>query len=375
MKQRFFVFFIFTFFFLQPIYADEVVTAGLSPDNALLWRVEIFIEDMNSLLTANQGVKVEKILNHAAERAAELEKMLRWEKNAAAEKAAEKHEKLMNTALEKIQELEHKNAEKEFEAEIHIEASLSVYQQSITEIIIPTDGTMFGEEELIFLSTFSEKNLVLQKQLLDELFQKKDATKLKLKASGLSDADIETLEKNIQKGETETSARDVADAADITAVATAFSTNLSAAASQAATVVDTITDAGVETVEEVVEAVSTIVTDTTTTTKVKIDGDVTAEQMQMINILYEQLRAEKTDAEIEIIVSKMQNDLWKIEKEIDGSLTSLQQQQLDDLILSLSANPSSLKIKIKYDPGDHNGANGVLVGKSDSGITTAFVIG
>ena len=67
--------------------------------------------------------------------------------------------------------------------------------------------------------------------------------------------------------------------------------------------------------------------------------------------------------------------LWKIAKEIDGSLTSLQQEQLDNLLISLSENPSTVKIKVKYDPGDVSTANGVVVGESDSGLSTAFVIG
>ena len=145
-------------------------------------------------------------------------------------------------------------------------------------------------------------------------------------------------------------------------------------------IAETITESevvseGVEKAADVVEAVSTMVTDTTASSKVKIDGDVTAEQLQRINILYEQLRAESTDAEIELTVSKMDNGLWKIEKEIDGILTSLQQEQLNDLLLTLSSEPSTVKIKVKYDPGDVSASNGVIVGESESGLETAFVIG
>jgi hypothetical protein len=364
MKQRVFVVLIIIFLCAATIRTDEVVTAGVSPDNALLWRLEILMEDLNSAATSNQGTKVEKILDHAAERVAELEKMLRWEKTAAAEKAEEKYEKLMSAALEKIQALEHKNAEKEFEAEIHIEEALAIYQVQITNIMISSDANVMGEEGSAFFTTFVEKDMQHQQRLHDEMLKKKDATKLKLKGSGLSDLDIETLEANLKAGKESTTT-------EITDAAAAFSSNLTTAATGAVSAVDT----AVESATEVVETISTIVTDTTTSSRIKIDGDVTAEQMQMINLLYEQLRAENTDAKIEITVSKMQNELWKIEKEIDGSLTSLQQQQLDDLLLSLSENPSTVKIKIKNYHGDLSSANGVVVGESDSGLTTAFVIG
>ncbi len=369
MNQKLFVFLVIIVLLTATIRADEVVTAGVSPDNALLWRLEILMEDLNSIATSNQGTKVEKILDHAAERVAELEKMLRWEKTVAAEKAVQKHEKLMSAALEKILELEHKNAEKEFEAEIHIEEALATYQTQMTNILLSSDADAMSEEGTALFTRFLEKDTQLQQKLHDEALKKKDATTLKLKASGLSDADIETLNANLKAGKE-------GSTDDITGAAAAFSSNITTAATD---VVETITETvdvgeGIEKVGAVVETISTIVTDTTTSSKVKIDGDVTAEQLQMINLLYEQLRAENTDAEIEITVSKMQNDLWKIEKEIDGSLTSLQQQQLTDLLLSLSTNPSTVKIKVKYDSGDVSSGN-IVMGESNSGLTTAFVIG
>ncbi|MEK6868463.1 MAG: DUF5667 domain-containing protein [Nanoarchaeota archaeon] len=389
MNQKLFIFLLIVILWSAVIHADEAITAGVSPDNALLWRLEILMEDINTAATANQGTKIEKILDHAAERTAELEKMLRWEKTAAAEKAAEKHEKLMSSALEKIQELEHKNTEKEFEAEVHIEEAIGMYLGQMTTIMLSSDANAMGSEGAIIFTAFVEKQLTGQTQLLDELLKKKDATKLKLKATGMSDADIETLEANLKAGKESATS-------DITGAAAAFSSNLTTAATGAVSAVDSAVESATgaspteivgtltETVDveesikkvgDVVDTISAIVTDTTTSSKVKIDGDVTAEQMQMINLLYEQLRAENTDAEIELTVSKMQNDLWKIEKEIDGLLTSLQQEQLGDLLISLSANPSTVKIKVKYNPGDVSEANGVVVGESDSGLTTAFVIG
>lgn len=386
MKQRIFVFLILIFLCTGAIRADEVVTAGVSPDNPLLWRLELLMEDINSAATSDQGLKVEKILGHAAERVAEMEKMLRWKKTPAAEKAIEKHKRLMDTASEKITELTHKNTEKEFEAEIRIEEAIIAYETSVAEILA-TDSDVFAEEERAIQNSFVETTF--QKALLEETLKKKEATILKLKASGMSDTDIEALEANLKAGKESTTS-------DITGAAAAFSSNLTTAATGAVSAVDsavesatgsspseivgTITetvDAGenVEGIADVVETITAIVTDTTTSSRVKIDGDVTAEQMQMINLLYEQLRAENTDAEVEITVSKMQNNLWKIEKEIDGTLTTLQEEQLNDLLVSLSTNPSTVKIKVKYDPGDVSAANGVVVGESDSGLETAFVIG
>lgn len=364
-------------------------TAGVSPDNPILWHIEVLMEKFSIALTSSPSVKVEKSLNAAEERVAEFEKMLRWKKTEEAEKAKEAHELLMEKIKEIIIDLEKKNTEKEFEEILTIEAEFQKYTTEVSTVLTATSSEELDEEQKTLLNEFLEKEADYIEKINTETQNKKAAVLLKLKAAGLSDTEIITLEQNWQ-GNT-------SDTGELTGAVTALTESIPSAVSAsvtqtvdtvaeteagqiAGTIAETITEnidvsEGVEKAADVVEAVSTIVTDTTTTSKVKIDGDVTAEQMQRINILYEQLRAENTDAEIELTVSKMDNGLWKIEKEIDGILTSLQQEQLDDLLLTLSSAPSTVKIKIKYDPGDVSTSNGVVVGKGTSGLETAFVIG
>ena len=116
-----------------------------------------------------------------------------------------------------------------------------------------------------------------------------------------------------------------------------------------------------------------MITDISSNNKVKIDCDLTAQQLQAVNILYNQLIAESTDAEVELTVSQMSNGMWKIEKEVDGTLTSLQNQQLDELLVSLSKTPSSVHVKIKYDPAEVETAGLYSGGNGD--VETTFVIG
>lgn len=378
--------FLVLFSIVPSTFAEE--TAGVSPDNPILWHIEVFMEKFRIAITSSSSVKVEKSLNNAEERAAEFSKMLRWKKTEEAKKAKEAHELLMEKVKEAIIDLEKKNTEKEFEDILAIEESIMMYGATITAAITESSAAELDEEQRALLSEFAQKENENFNLISSETATKKAAVILKLKASGLTDSEIATLEQNWKTGNSSAAVTGAVSAIQ-EKIPLVISDSVHQAAdtvaeTQAGQIVDSITETitehvdvaeSVETATDVVEAVSTIVTDTTTTSKVKIDGDVTAEQMQRINILYEQLRAESTEAEIELTISKMDNGLWKIEKEIDGILTSLQQQQLDDLLLTLSSEPSTVKIKIKYGPGDVSAANGVVVGESDSGLETAFVIG
>ncbi|MFA6889039.1 MAG: hypothetical protein WC254_06105, partial [Candidatus Woesearchaeota archaeon] len=112
--------------------------------------------------------------------------------------------------------------------------------------------------------------------------------------------------------------------------------------------------------------------DVSSKSKLKIDGTLTAEQEQAVNLLYSQFIVENTEAEVGITVTQMDNGLWKIEKEIDGTLTVTQDQQLDALLILLGNSPSSSHITVKYDPTTSD--TNAYVGES-SGVSTSFVIG
>ncbi len=364
MEKKFISILVFCLLFLPSSVHAETVTAGVSPDNPLLWRIEIFLDDVNAAITSNSGVKVEKMLGHAIERVAEMEKMLRWNKTSAAEEAVEKHARTIEKVKEKIGSLEKESTEKEFEAEIIIETALEKYSASVTIILSTIYSTDYSPEQSSVSTEFITQHIEILLLLTDAVKEKKEATKLKFKANGMSDADIMVLEENLK------ARKEVTEAIKATGAATKVSEKI------VENIADAVgTEEAIEKAKEVVETVSTIVTDTTASSKVKIDGDVTPEQMQLINLLYEQLRADNTEAEIEITISRMGNGFWKIEKEIDGTLTALQEDQLDNLLFLLNKEPSTVKIKVKYDFRDTSAGSDIIVGESDSGLTTAFVIG
>ena len=335
MKQKYIIIFVLSLLLLPSSLAEE--TAGVSPDNPILWHLEEFMEKFGIALTSSPSVKVEKILNAAEERVAEFDKMLRWKKTKEATKAKEAHELLMEKGAETIIDLEKKNTEKEFKEIVTIEADLQTYTKDVGAIIAAISTDDIDEEQKTLLSEFMEKEDANTQKLVDEAAVKKAAIILKLKAGGLTDTEIATLEQNWKTGSYGEIAEGVTGAVSVVAetIPSVVSDSVSktvdtVAETEVGQVVDSIAETitesevvseGVEKAADVVEAVSTMVTDTTASSKVKIDGDVTAEQLQRINILYEQLRAESTDAEIELTVSKMDNGLWKIEKEIDGILT------------------------------------------------------
>ena len=78
MKQKYIIIFVLSLLLLPSSLAEE--TAGVSPDNPILWHLEVFMEKFGIALTSSPSVKVEKILNAAEERVAELDQMLRWKK-------------------------------------------------------------------------------------------------------------------------------------------------------------------------------------------------------------------------------------------------------------------------------------------------------
>src|SRR3989338_4430001 len=197
------IFFVITVFLLlcslfPSSLAEE--TAGVSPDNPILWHLEVFMEKFGVMLTSSPSVKVEKILNAAEERVAEFDKMLRWKKTEEATKAKEAHELLMEKTRETIIDLEKKNTEKEFEEILTIEADLQTYTEDVGTIIAAISTDDLDEEQKTLLSEFMEKEDANLQKLVDEAAVKKAAVVLKLKAGGLTDTEIATLEQNWKTG-------------------------------------------------------------------------------------------------------------------------------------------------------------------------------
>lgn len=351
------------------------VTAGVSPDNAILWRIEVFLEDANVGITYDREEKVAKALGHAAERLAETEKMLRWKKTAAAEKAKNKHE----ATLEKVQiylgKLEYKDKAKELEKEYDTEGVIQSYEEQAKtwKELVETNAELDEEQQDIAEQLF-ERAETAQSQFHATLEKKKEETKLAMKANGVSEEELETLEttikdkiknalKELQEEET---AEEVQETEETPETEKNESEN-----NHTETNASALVEEKIETQKTTGE--TTIIEDTSSQSWVKVEGDLTTDQMQNILRIYEALRQENTEAEIEITVSEANAGIWKIEKEVDGRLTDEQEEYLDELLASLSDTAESMKIKIKYSLEDATG--NVFEGEADNGIATTVVIG
>ena len=358
MNKRIGVIFIFLLI-IQIVYAVQTPTAGVSADNAILWRMDLLIEKINVGLTSDPAKKVDKELSYAAERLAETEKMFRWENQNAVESSAAKYVILFNSVQERILELEKKDAEKELAYEITIEARIKMYEAESSLLYQALQESAIEEQKTVATSLIEKNKENIQKIKID-LAKKREETKVRLQANGLTEEEIGALEIRIEESLKEEAIIQENQTQEIVPVTTNTSQNTS-------------TEQNNETLEIVAE-ITTVVEDTSAKSTVRVDGDVTAEQLEMINSVYEQLKNEGTTAEIEITVLAMENGNWKIEKEIDGTLSNLQQEKIDALISSLEKNAAYSRITIKYDVR-YESTSGFTTGTSDDGIETTVVIG
>jgi len=336
------------------VHAQQNVTAGISPDNPFLWRMEVFFEHVSTAITYDSAEKINKRMHSAEERAAEMEKMLRFKKTEAAQSAKNAFDDEVTALQQYISEFEYKSPQNELDAEYKVQELLQNYNSEITSLTTTLASAQLDDNQTQIVQEFVEK--VKAADFQSVLNAKKDATILKLKANGLTNEDIAALQTGIVEK--------VKTFADNLLNETFSNQTVSNQTNNSEQVQENVSE------ESVSEQPQSVVTDVSSKSKVKIDGIVTAEQQQAVNLLYSQLIAENTEAEVEITVTQMDNGLWKIEKEIDGTLTSLQDKQLDALLVSLGNSPSSLHITVKYDSSEAD----AYVGESNN-ISTSFSIG
>jgi hypothetical protein len=364
----------------------KVPEPGITPDNVILWKFDVWSEKFFTAITLDQTEKIHKSIASAEERLTEMEKMLRKEKAWPAEKAKLEQDDAMENARGYITYLDYQEKEKELEKEYSIQAMLLNYESVVNELRVQLDEEDLDEEATDFvLDTFAQ---ITEQQyiLATALQEKKDGTKLKIKANGLTDEQIAALEASLSNGIGELTLNFITDTVveESDPILVFVQEETEDAVEEASEILeDVVEDLGyvigyadgeIEEMEEDVPIA--IITDTSTTTKVSVDGDVTAQQMDFITAVHDSLVAAGTDAEIEIVVAEVQKGAWKIEKEVDGVLNLEQQTLLDQMLYSLSQDPSALRIKIKYDPQSVDEEEGVYVGADEeTGVSTSFVIG
>lgn len=382
--------FLFLFIFLSSLtFASGPQTAGVSPDNPLLWRVEIFLEDLNVAATSDPAIKVQKSLDHAEERVAEIEKMLRWNKTDAAEKGLNKYDSILEKTQALVTDIDDDDKQQALETELEINASLSSYITHLVQLQQLIASTSHDATQAALLAKVSERMSTTTVSLEQALADKKQQTETAIKANGVTDDVLLQMEQDIVAGiGLEQTAEDkveslekmnltsFVDTATNDSLLTTLASNATAIASQVVDAATELLSENDSTSSQITHATATI-SDASSRNKLKVDGTITSDQEQKINILYQQLQTENTQAEIEIVVSQTDSGFWRIEKEIDGILSAQQTAQLDDLLLSFNTPTNPVSIKIKYTPVSSASSESTIVysGTSDSGVTTNFQIG
>lgn len=373
--------------------ASAPQTAGVSADNVILWKIETFFENANVLVTSDPAIKVQKSLNHAEERIAEIEKMVRWNKTDAAEKTLNKYDAILEKTSVIISDIDNNDKQLALERELKIDAIIATYFSHLAQLEQLFTFTSSDEAQISFLSKTKERMMKTSSSLEQSLIEKKKETISALKANGLTEQDIITMQEEIfakiSQSFLPSAASSLKEGLNLTlssfvnssmndSLLTSLASNASSFAENVASAAATFlyeneTNSSVD--SNPVQVVATI-SDASSKNKLKIDGTITSDQEQKINILYQQLQTENTKAEIEITVSQTQSGLWRIEKEIDGILSEQQNAQLDDLLLSFRNPANAVSIKIKYAPvSSAFESTAMYSGTSDTGVSTSFQIG
>ncbi len=350
------------------VFAAETPRPGITPDNAILWKLDVLSESFLTAITLDQQEKVQKLLHSAEERLTEMAKMLRKDKRWAAEKALQQQTDALEEVHNDILYLDHSKTETLFENVFFIESQLQEYAMVVQEVQTQLSDTAFEAEEQLFINQTFVALEGQQEELARELQKKKEETILKLRANGLSDEEIITLEASllnkIQGYENNSVSSQFATitAQGETVFDTLFENQtttqdlMNEAEDVVSNVVSDLQEYIIDSETEKAVALqipladTTVITDTSFKSKVKVEGTITAAQQILVDEIYDTLKNDKTKAEVEIEVVEIQEGMWRIEKEVDGILSSEQQGMLNDLLISLSKESAQVRIKIKHDP-------------------------
>ncbi len=382
-------FFTFFLFFTSFTTAAGPQTAGVSPDNPILWKIETFFEDANVVITSDPVVKMQKSLDHAEERIAEMEKMLRWNKTDSAEKALNKYDAILEKTQTIVTGLDEDDKQQALETELEMNASLTAYISHLVQLQAVITSTSHDASQTLLIGKLSERMGTTTATLEQALAYQKQQTLAAIKANGVTDEELLHMEQQIQEslGQQQSAEDQVEtlqqmnfssfiDTATNDSLITSLAENASTLAQQVADAATEFFDENDTSSSQDTKATATI-NDASSRNKLQFTGSITVDQEQKMNILYQQLQTEETTAEIEIVVSQLDNGLWRIEKEIDGTLSAQQKAQLDDLLLSFATPSNPVTIKIKYAPVSVSSSESTTVysGSSDSGVSTSFEIG
>jgi hypothetical protein len=197
---------IISIFLFQVVYAHEekIVDPGVTPDS-FLWGLDKALDNLNLLLTFDEGEKAKKGIEIARERLLEVREMVEENKLEAAEKAKEEHGNLLNKVKESIKELEEDNSTEEIKEELEIEKELEEHEDDVEEVNtelkvkIKIEGAITDEQKALINSLLdSLKGQTGEVEI--EIKNKKDKTKIKIKQeTGKSEEEIEDEIEDIEE--------------------------------------------------------------------------------------------------------------------------------------------------------------------------------
>jgi len=116
----------------SPAYAEvELVDPGITPDN-ILYPVDLLLDDLGVALAFGNENKVNKQLDIAEERLAEVNAMLKANKTECAQEAIEEHNALMEQVQVRINGSD--NATENLRIQLQIEERLRIHQGNIIDV-------------------------------------------------------------------------------------------------------------------------------------------------------------------------------------------------------------------------------------------------
>ncbi|MBL7055817.1 hypothetical protein ISS07_02810 [Candidatus Woesearchaeota archaeon] len=184
--------------------ADGVGDPGVTPDS-FLWGLDKALEQLNLLLTFDEGKKAKKGLEIAQERLLEVKSMVDENKLDAAVKAKDEHGKTLMKVKQSIKEIEEDDSTEEIEEVIEIERELEEHDEDVEEtfgelkVKIKVEGEITQQQaDLIDSILSSLKGQTGEVEI--EIKNKKDKTKIKIEQeTGKSEEEIEIEIEGIEK--------------------------------------------------------------------------------------------------------------------------------------------------------------------------------
>ncbi len=200
---------------IQSIYGHEETTdPGILPDS-ILWGLDKAFDSLSLALTFNSDEKAKKGISIAMERIAEVKLMLEQNKIEHSLKAKKATSDTLLKVKERISIIEKEDKTQELESTLEIENELNEVEEELkelkeTEIKIKIKGDL-SPEKLQQLESIVSDLLGTSGELKVEIKNKKDKTKIEIKAKGIDENKLELeleekhglLEKKKHKAEEE----------------------------------------------------------------------------------------------------------------------------------------------------------------------------